>query len=156
MNHRTWLTAALMALLFAMPARAADDGLLTRPSTHDTRTTLDRFAAAVRESGWVVFTEIDHAAAAKAIGATLRARTVILFGNPRTGSPAMAAHPSLALDLPMRALVWEDEQGHVFITRSTAADIASRVFARHGVDIPPEAQQTMETMLDNLARKAAE
>jgi uncharacterized protein (DUF302 family) len=149
--------ALLLALLAATPALAQEpDGLVTQPSAHPVRETLDRLAAAVRAAGWTVFTEIDHAAAAQVVGMPLRARTVLFFGTPRGGTPAMQAHPTLALDLPMRILVWEDEAGRVFLTRSTGEDIARRVFARHGVAMPPEAQRSMEAMLAGLARQATE
>jgi uncharacterized protein (DUF302 family) len=150
------LAAALLLLATASPATAQQGGLTTRPSTHTPRATLDRFAGAVREAGWIVFTELDHAAAARDAGMALRARTVVLFGNPRAGTPGMAANPTLAIDLPMRVLVWEDDQGRTFITRSTGADIAERVFARHGVTIPPEGQRSTDAFLETLVRKAAE
>lgn len=136
------------------PANAGEAGLVTVPSAYDLRATVDRFEDGVRAAGWVVFTEIDHAAAAKAAGLALAPRTVVIFGNPKSGTPAMASHPTLAVDLPMRVLVWQDDSGHVFVTRSTGQDTASRVFARHGVDLPAEAQKSNETFLDGLVVKA--
>lgn len=162
MIRRSVLFAAILLGLAATspaPAQQPDaprDGLVTRASAHDMRGTLDRFTAAVRETNWVVFTEIDHAAAARAVGMALPGRTVVLFGNPRAGTPAMQANPTLALDLPMRALVWEDARGHVHLTRSSGADIAARVFARHGVTVPPQGQADTERLLEGLARKATE
>lgn len=155
MRHLPWLFAALLAVP-TFPAHAQQDGLVTRPSAHAARPTIDRFTQAVRDANWIVFAEIDHAAAAKAVDMPLRPRTVILFGNPRAGTTAMQGKPTLALDLPMRVLVWEDDQGRVFVTRSTGADTATRVFARHGITVPPEAQQTTENLLDGLVRKATE
>lgn len=154
--RRVLLLAATLALAApSLPAAAqASAGLVTQPSAHPLRPTLDRFAAAVREAGWKVFTEVDHAAAAREAGLSLRGRTVVLFGNPRAGTPGMAANPRLAIDLPLRVLVWEDDQGQVFVTRSTGADIAERVFARHGVTIPPEAQRSTEELLARLVGQA--
>ena len=148
--------ALLIGALASAPVAAQTGGLTTQPSKHDTRATLDRFAAAVRAAGWVVFTEVDHAAAARAAGLSLRARTVILFGNPRAGTSPMQGHPTLAIDLPMRVLVWEDDQGRVFVTRSTGTDIATRVFARHGITIPPESQRDTDQFIANLVHKAAD
>ncbi len=159
---RRAVLAAVAALAFALPALPAlpalaqQGGMVTRQGAHDVRTTIDRFFAAVRESGWVVFAEIDHAAAAQAVGMTLRPRTVVFFGNPRAGTPGMVAHPTLALDLPMRVLIWQDNDGRTQITRSTGEDLAERVFARHGVTIPPEGRRNTEAFLDGLVRKAAE
>ncbi len=145
---------ALVVALSLIPGLAAAQGLVTEPSAHPLRETLDRFEAAVRAEGWVVFTEIDHAAAARAAGLALNPRTVVLFGNPRSGTGAMAEHPTLALDLPMRALVWEDAEGRVFVTRSTGADIAERVFARHGQEVPEAGRQATEALLADLVRQA--
>lgn len=148
-------TAGLMPLLATLPAAAQENGLVTVPSAHALRPTLDRFAAAVRAANWVVFAEVDHAEAARAAGLTLAPRTVVLFGNPRAGTGAMVGKPTLALDLPMRVLVWQDEAGRVFITRSTGEDIATRVFARHGITVPPEQRAGTEALLDRLVRAAA-
>lgn len=155
--RRAMFLAAALALAAPLPAGAQQqDGLVTVPGAHPVRATLDRFAAAVREAGWIVFAEIDHAAAARDAGMQLRPRTVVLFGNPRAGTPGMAANPTLALDLPMRVLVWEDEAGRTFITRSTGEDLAERVFARHGVSVPPEARRGTDNALGAMVRKAAE
>lgn len=156
---RTRLRFAVLCGLLALtvaPARARDDGLVTSSRAHSADETIQRFEAAVRKEGWVVFGEVDHAAAANAVGMALDRRTVILFGSPRTGTPAIAAHPTLALGLPMRVLAWQDAQGRVFVTRSTGADIAARVFARHGVTVPPKGQEGTEAFLGGLVRQAAE
>jgi uncharacterized protein (DUF302 family) len=155
---RRFLLAAALLVPFAMalPANAQQGGMVTVPSAHALRPTLDRFAAAVRDAGWKVFGEVDHAAAAREAGMTLRGRTVVLFGNPRAGTPGMAANPTLALDLPMRVLVWEDDQGRVQVTRSTGEDLAERVFARHGVTVPPEGRRMTEALLERLVRQAAQ
>jgi uncharacterized protein (DUF302 family) len=155
---RRALPAAIAAALLAIatPAIAQDAGLATRESPHPVRATIDRFAAAVRAEGWVVFTEIDHAAAAQAAGLQLRPRTVIFFGNPRAGTAAMVEHPRLAIDLPMRVLVWQDDAGRTQVTRSTGADIAGRVFARHGIPLPEAQARGMDAFLGALVQKAIE
>jgi uncharacterized protein (DUF302 family) len=150
------LAAAVAATLLATPALAQEAGLVTRPSPHGVRATIDRFAAAVRAANWVVFAEIDHAAAAQAAGLTLRPRTVVVFGNPRAGTPAMAANPTLALDLPLRILVWQDDAGATQVTRSSGEDIATRIFARHGIQQPAEARRMTEAALDGFVRQAVE
>jgi len=143
-------------LAFAIAPPASGQGLATLPSAHSVRVTLDRFATAVRAEGWIVFTEIDHAAAATAAQLSLPPRTVMIFGNPRTGTAALAAHPTLALDLPMRVLVWEDASGRVWLTRSTGEDIAERVFARHGMTIPTEGRAGTEALMARWAQRAVE
>ena len=157
--HRRSLFLGLAALA-PLPARAqaptAGEGLVTTQSRHGVEETLRRFEAAVRERNWVVFTRLDHAAAAEAVGLQLRPRTVIVFGNPRAGTPAMAANPTLGLDLPLRVLVWEDEQGRVQVTRNSAAWIATGIYRRHGIALPEQAQEGMETLLAGLVRQATE
>ena len=138
----------------AHPALAQDAGLVTVPSPHSVPDTIARFSAAVRGEGWVVFTVIDHAAAAQAVAMTLRPRSVVLFGNPRAGTPGMAATPMLAIDLPMRVLIWQDDDGRTQVTRSTGQDIATRIFARHGIAIPPEGQRMTEALLARLVAQA--
>jgi uncharacterized protein (DUF302 family) len=159
--RRAFVTLALVlgavpGPVLAQAQQASDAGLVTRPSTHGAAATLQRFTAAVRAEGWVVFAEVDHAAASAAAGLSLKPRTVVLFGNPRAGTPAMAAHPTLAIDLPMRVLVWENDQGQVLVTRSTGADISARVLGRHGIPLPPQAQQASDSFIESLVRKAAD
>ncbi|MBU8536305.1 DUF302 domain-containing protein [Falsiroseomonas tokyonensis] len=148
--------AALLLLLAPQAVAQSDDGLVTVPSRHSPAETLSRFEAAVRAAGWVVFTRIDHAAAAREVGMELAPRTVLLFGNPRAGTPGMAATPTLALDLPLRVLVWQDAAGQTFLTRSSGSDLARRLFGRHGVTVPEQGQAATEAFLANLARQATE
>ena len=91
----------------------AESGLITKPSKYSVQETIRRFEAAVTAKGWVVFTELDHAAAAAKFGLEMRPRTVIVFGNPKIGTPAMQKAPTLAIDVPAKALVWQDDQGKV-------------------------------------------
>ncbi len=156
---RRWAMAACLLgplMLSAGPALAQDAGLVTRAAPHTVADTLQRLRQAIQGIGWVVFGEVDHTAAARTAGMELRARTVVLFGNPKGGTPPMRSHPTLALDLPMRMLVWEDDQGRTMVTRSTGADIAQRVFARHGVAVDAQGQAGTERILDDLMRKAIE
>lgn len=156
MRRRCWLAIGLLVLLQPALVMAQSDGLVTEPSRFSVRMTLDRFATAVRAAGWVVFTEIDHAEAARQVGLTLAPRVVLVFGNPRGGTAAMAAHPTLAIDLPMRVLVWADDAGKVFVTRSSGADIARRVYARHEMAIDDAGQQGIDRMIGGLVRLATE
>lgn len=133
-----------------------DSGLVTQQSRHTPGETLERFEAAVRERGWEVFTRVDHSAAAEQAGLRLRPRSVVVFGNPRIGTPAMQAHPTLALDLPRRVLVWEDDQGRVWLTRNSGEYVGEQTYRRHGVVVAAEARQGMEEMLAGLTQRATE
>ncbi len=159
---RTSLVSILAAALllpfdaFAQAPPPADSGLISRQSAHSVSETLDRFEAAAKAKGLVVFTRIDHAAAAAQAGQQLRPRTVVVFGNPAAGTAPMRAAPTLAIDLPMRALVWEDDAGKVWLTHNSGAYLARSVFPRHGLTMPAGAAGANDALLDELSRQAAE
>lgn len=133
------LIVLLLALgPFAATALAAGSGLITVPSHHSVPATIARFEAAIRaKPGFIVFGTIDHAAAARKAGLKLAARTVILFGNPKLGTAGMTKAPTLAIDLPMKALVWQNHAGKVFLTYNSAEYMGSVINARHGLPNPP-------------------
>jgi len=121
-------------------AYAADDGLITKPSRYSVKETVSRFETAVKEreaAGFMVFTEIDHAAAAKKFGLDMRPRTVIVFGNPKLGTPSMVKMPKLAIDVPPKALVWEDDQGKVWLSYNSADYLSKTIYPRHGAEASP-------------------
>lgn len=155
MRRAVFALAAAAALWAAVPAQAQQGGLVTRPASGTVQDTVRRFVEAVQAEGWKVFGEVDHVAAAREAGLELRPRTVILFGNPAAGTGAMRGAPTLALDLPMRVLVWQDDGGRTMITRSTGEDIAQRVFARHGINVPAAGRAGTEQLLDRMVGKAA-
>lgn len=101
----------------------ADASLITKPSKYTVQETIDRFEAAIKSKaagGWVIFSRIDHAAAARGAGLETRPRTVIIFGNPKPGTPPMTKNATLAIDLPMKALVWQDDQDKVWLTYNSS------------------------------------
>ena len=84
------------------------EGLIVRTSRHEPKATMDRLVAAVTGRGAAVVARIDHAAAAAAVGLALPPTEVLVFGNPRAGTPLMQTAQTLGIDLPLRALVWRD------------------------------------------------
>src|SRR5260370_20114109 len=121
-------------------ARAAGDGLITKPSKYSVEETVARFEAAVKQNeavGFMVFTEIDHAAAARKFGLDMRPRTVIVFGNPKLGTPVMLKTPLLAIDVPPKALVWEDDQGKAWLSYNSADYLYKTIYPPHGAEAPP-------------------
>ena len=106
------------------------DGLTTLASRHDFQTTLGRLTETIKTHQATIFAVIDHAAGAKAAGQALRPTTVIVFGDPRAGTPLMQAQQIAGLDLPLRILVWQDEVGAVWLSYNDPAWIARR----HGLD----------------------
>jgi len=137
------LSHAFLALALSAAANvvsAADNGLITVQSRYSVKETIARFEAAVKAKeslGFMVFTELDHAAAAAKFGLKMRPRTVIVFGNPKFGTPVMVKTPLLAIDVPPKALVWEDDQGKVWLTYNSAEYLGKVIYARHGLADPP-------------------
>lgn len=109
--------------------------------------TLRRIRSALGDHGATVFATIDHQAAAKEAGLTMPPTTVIVFGNPRLGTPLMLARPSVALDLPSKVLVAEDAQGHVTVSLNAAAWLVGR----HGL---PGDSMARLAPLEQLVRNA--
>jgi len=145
----------LMPLLVPHAAEAADAaGLITKPSQHSVQETIARFEAAVRAKGWVVFTELDHAAAAAKVGLELLPRTVIVFGNPKLGTAPMQKAATLAIDNPLKALVWQDDQGKVWLTYNSGEYHLGYIYPRHGLTSNPENRKNLEQFLDGVGNEA--
>ena len=139
-SHLIKLILSLTLLPLANAAIGADSGLITKQSRYSVRETVERFEAAVKAKeadGFMVFTEIDHAAAAKKFGLDMLPRTVIVFGNPKFGTPVMKKTPLLAIDVPPKALVWQDDEGKVWLTYNSAEYLGSTIYPRHGLADPP-------------------
>ncbi len=130
--------AALIAAV--MPFANAADGLVTLKSPHSARATMDKLEGLVKQRGLNVFARIDHAAGAAKAGKSLRATEVLIFGNPQGGTPFMECAQSAGIDLPLKALVWEDASAQVWLGYNDPAYLAQR----HGVAQCP--------VVDNLSK----
>ena len=97
------------------------EGIVTRPSPFAVQETLERLKASIHSRHLSLFAQIDHSAEAKRVGLTMQEAHVLIFGNPKGGTPLMIASPLLALDLPLKALVWQSEDGRVWVS-STSSD----------------------------------
>jgi uncharacterized protein (DUF302 family) len=145
--------AIVAALAMYSVTASANDGLVTKPSKYSVKETIDNFEAAINSQaagGWVVFDRIDHAAAAKNAGLDIRPRTVVIFGNPKAGTFAMTKSATLAIDLPMKALVWQDDQDRVWLTYNTSEYNAKYVLPRHGLAASDDASKDLETFLSRI------
>lgn len=107
-------------------AAVAADGLVAVKSPHSPKATMDRLEEVVKARGLNVFARIDHAAGAARIGRTLRPTELLVFGNPQGGTPFMECAQSVGIDLPLKALVWQDAGGQVWLGWNDAAWIARR------------------------------
>lgn len=143
----------ILLLGSALPTFAAE-GLITRLSAYSVDATMDRFEAAVEKRGLKIFARLDHAAAAKSVDLTMPRATVIVFGNPRLGTPNFIKAPTLAIDLPLKAMVWEDEKGKVFLSYNSAEYLYGTIYVRHGIPYNQSAVAPFENALKAIADEA--
>lgn len=107
----------------------AGDTVVTKPSKYSVPETIGRIESAVTAKGMQVFARIDHGGEAKKVGLAMRPTELLIFGNPKGGTALMVAKPTVAIDLPMKALAWEDENGKVWLTYNSP----ELLHERHGV-----------------------
>lgn len=119
-------TFALVLLACAPALALAADGLIALKSPHAPKDTMDRMEGIVKQKGMNVFARIDHAAGAAKIGKTLRPTEVLIFGNPQGGTPFMECAQSVGIDLPIKALVWQDAAGQTWLGYNDPAFLARR------------------------------
>jgi uncharacterized protein (DUF302 family) len=124
MNRSLLFVASLLLVLSA--AAFGADGLITIRSPFAAKDTMNRFEENAKQHGLNVFARIDHAAGAAKVGKTLRPTEVLIFGNPQGGTPFMECAQSVGIDLPLKALVWEDAQGQVWLGYNDPAFLAQR------------------------------
>ncbi|SDG29252.1 Uncharacterized conserved protein, DUF302 family [Limimonas halophila] len=145
MTLRATVTAPItaLALAAAAPASAGSgaDGLIKVKSEHSVETTLDRLASALESKGLTVFARVDHRENAKGADLDLPATQVLIFGNPKLGTPLMQAQRSVAIDLPQKALAYQDDEGQVWLAYNDPAYLAER----HGLT-------TRDGVLDKIGK----
>ena len=108
------------------PGAWGADGLLSVKSPHGAKDTMDRLEALLEKKGMTIFARVDHAAGAAKIGRKLRATEVLIFGNPQGGTPFMECSQTAGIDLPLKALVWEDASGQVWLGYNDPLFLAKR------------------------------
>lgn len=116
----------LLLCLLLSPTVHAAEALTSLPSPYTPEQTLNRLEADIAQRGLTLFARIDHAAGATSVGQTLRPTTVLIFGNPRGGTPLMQCEQTLGIDLPLKILVWQDTSGQVWLSYTEAAVLADR------------------------------
>jgi uncharacterized protein (DUF302 family) len=152
------MIAGVLLVMFSSPA-LADGGLITKASRYSVEETVERFETAIKSkaaAGWVIFSRIDHAAAARNAGLEMRPRTVIVFGNPKAGTPQMTKSATLAIDLPMKALVWQDDQDKVWLTYNSSQYSAMQIYPRHGLAVPDDAAKMLENFLADVTDRSTQ
>jgi uncharacterized protein (DUF302 family) len=148
MQARNLLMAAMTAV--AASAQAAD-GLQTVTSAHPVATTMDRLEQKVGAAGFRVFARIDHAAGAKSVDMPLRPTELLIFGNPKGGTLLMQSTQTVGIDLPLKYLVWEAEDGGVHIGWNSPAWVAGR----HAIDDRGPVVDKIAGALGKFANEAA-
>src|SRR5207244_5136401 len=124
-----------------------DNGIITRPSHHSVDQAVERLQALLRAKGVTLFALVDHSGEAAKVGMKLPPTKLVIFGNPKAGTPLMLAAPSVAIDLPLKILVWEDAQGKVWLSYNSPLYLQQR----HGL---PEALLPNIAVVEALARAA--
>lgn len=104
----------------------AAQGVINHPSPYDVTTTADRLENLLQKKGMTLFNRIAHSAAAKKVGVDIRPTELLIFGNPKVGSPLMQCSQGIAIDLPQKALIWEDESGKTFLSYNDPAYLKER------------------------------
>ena len=126
----------------------AAQGLTTIPSSYGPKDTMNRLEAAVKAKGLTVFARIDHAAGATEVGLPLRPTELLIFGNAKGGTPLMQSMQTIGIDLPLKALVWQDAAGSTWLSYNDPSWLANR----HGLG--PEIEATVAAMAAALAAVA--
>lgn len=116
----------VLLMVFVTGIAQANNGLVSVKSAHDVKTTADRLEAVLKKKGMTVFTRIDHAKGAKSVGNDLRPTELVIFGNPKIGSKLMQCAQTIAIDLPQKALIWQDGGGQVWLSYNEPTELAKR------------------------------
>jgi uncharacterized protein (DUF302 family) len=128
------------------------NGLITIESDFGPKETMDRLEADIKSDGMRVFARIDHAALAAEAGQTLHPTELLIFGNPRAGTPLMLAKQTMGIDLPLKVLVWQDATGKTWLTHNEPSWLARR----HGLGIEANpTNEIMELALNVISQKVA-
>jgi uncharacterized protein (DUF302 family) len=145
---------ALLLMGLALPASAATpitkrNGIVDVPSNHSVDETVERIKNILQSKSVTLFALIDHSGEAEKVGMKMRPTKLLIFGSPKAGTPLMLAAPSIAIDLPLKILVWEDAQGKVWLSYNSPEYLAKR----HG--LPQDLVKNI-AVVASLAEKAGE
>ena len=148
---RNIISSLIFILVFA-PLASADPGLINVKSSHDVKNTANRLETVLNEKGMTIFLRVDHAEGARKAGKKLRPTELVIFGNPKVGAPLMQCGQTVAIDLPQKALIWQDESGQVWLTYNDPQYLATR----HGIDACKAVLDQVQNALKNFAQTATQ
>jgi uncharacterized protein (DUF302 family) len=124
-------------------------GFISKPSQHSVPETIQRLSALLKSKGVAIFALVDHSGEAEKAGLKMRPTQLLIFGNPKAGTPLMVAAPSTAIDLPLKALAWEDADGKVWLSYNSPDYLKQR----HG--FPAELEKNLAAVEPLLAQAVA-
>ena len=140
----------VLTIILTMSLAYADNGLIEVKSTYTVKKTADRLETVLKAKGMTIFARINHSEGAKKAGIELPATELIIFGNPKVGSPLMQCNRTVGIDLPQKALIWQDENGQVWLSYNDPQYLAKR----HGLSECMPVIKKVEKALSNFAKAA--
>jgi uncharacterized protein (DUF302 family) len=129
--------------------KAMNNGIVDKPANHSVDETVEKLKGILQSKGVALFAVVDHSGEATKVGMKMPPTKLLIFGSPKAGTPLMLASPSVAIDLPLKILIWEDAQGKAWLSYNSPAYLQER----HS--IPAELMQNI-AVIEALASKAAE
>ncbi len=142
MNIRQFIVGLFLAI--SATTTVAADGLITVKSPYSAKETMARLETIAKQRGLIIFARIDHSAGAAKVGMTLRPTELLIFGNPKGGTPFMECAQTVGIDLPLKALVWEDALAQTWLGYNDPAYLAER----HGVPECPAVEKIGKVLAD--------
>ena len=147
---KTSLLTILVVLIISAPVYAVE-GMIDVESSFGVEETGDRLNNVLKEKGMTIFNRVKHSDAAKNVGVELRETELIIFGNPKVGSPLMKCQQSVAIDLPQKALIWKDSEGKVWISYNDPGYLQKR----HNISNCEEVILKIEKALAGISKAAS-
>jgi len=144
------IIGVIIMTLLASGSALSHHGMVTIASEFDVETTANRLVEALNSKGLKVFAQIDHAAGAKGADLELLPTQLVIFGNPKVGTPLMQCNRTAAIDLPQKALIWQDEQNSVWLTYNDPDYLSER----HALGECAPVIEKIKNVLANFARAA--
>jgi len=138
-----------MAPATSKTASETSKGIISKPSNHSVDQTVEKLKNILQSKGVMLFALVDHSGEAERVGMKMRPTKLLIFGSPKAGTPLMLAAPNIAIDLPLKILVWEDGQGNVWVSYNSPEYLKER----HGL---PQELLANIAVVETLAAKAGE
>ena len=140
----------ILSVIVSAVMAFADNGIKSVKSSHSVKNTADRLETVLKDKGMTVFARINHGAGAATVGVDLRPTELLIFGNPKVGSPLMKCSRTTGIDLPQKALIWEDESGNVWLSYNDPQYLNTR----HGLSECLPVIEKVTKALANFAKAA--